>query len=101
MIALGRRHKLDIVADILRNATGGTQKTQLVYSSNINFNLLKKYQKILVEKGFIESTNGQIFTTTRGIQFLQKYEELMKEWENLSASGTEMKKERKIILTSK
>jgi predicted transcriptional regulator len=82
---LGRRHRLDIVADILRVADNGVQKTQLVYLTNINFTLLKRYQKILTEKGFIDSKNGQIFTTNEGRNFLSKYEELMMNWAMLSA----------------
>ena len=50
---VGRRHRLEIVTEILRNAKGGIQKTQLVYLTNINFTLLKKYQNLLVEKGLI------------------------------------------------
>lgn len=73
---------MEIVADILRNARGGIKKTQLVYLTNINFTLLKKYQSILVEKGLVESTNGQICSTEAGIEFLRKYEELMKIWVN-------------------
>jgi predicted transcriptional regulator len=78
VIYVGRRHRMEIVADILRNAKGGIQKTPLVYLTNINFTLLKKYQSILVEKGLVESTNGQICSTEAGIEFLRKYEELMK-----------------------
>jgi len=98
VIDVGRRHKLEIVADILRNAKGGIQKTQLVYITNINFTLLKKYQSILVEKGLIESTNGQICSTEAGIEFLRKYEELMKIWVNFKIQKPAMEIERKAVL---
>ncbi len=95
---MGRRHRMEIVADILRNATGGIQKTQLVYLTNINFTLLKKYQSILAEKGLIESTNGQIYSTEAGIEFLRKYEELMKIWVNFEIKKPATEIERKAVL---
>jgi predicted transcriptional regulator len=98
VIDVRRRHRMEIVADILRNATGGIQKTQLVYLTNINFTLLKKYQSILVEKGLIESTNGRMCTTEAGIEFLRKYEELMKIWTNFEIQRPAMEIERKVVL---
>jgi predicted transcriptional regulator len=98
VIDVGRRHKLEIVADILRNAKGGIQKTQLVYLTNINFTLLKKYQSILVERGLVESTNGQICSTEAGIEFLRKYEELMKIWVSFRVQKPATEIERKAVL---
>ena len=89
---------MEIVADILRNAKDGTQKTQLVYLTNINFTLLKKYQSILVERGLVEATDGQICTTEAGIEFLRKYEELMKMWIKLDIQKPAPKIERKAVL---
>ena len=89
---------MEIVADILRNARGGIKKTQLVYLTNINFTLLKKYQSILVEKGLVESTNGQICSTEAGIEFLRKYEELMKIWVNFEIQKPATEIERKAVL---
>jgi predicted transcriptional regulator len=95
---VGRRHRLEIVADILRKAKGGIQKTQLVYLTNINFTLLKKYQNILDEKRFIESTNGQICTTEAGIEFIRKYDELMSIWVRLEDRKTTLEPDRKAVL---
>ncbi len=36
--------------------------------------------KTLSEKGFINSSNGMFFTTMKGIEFLEKYDELMMLW---------------------
>ena len=95
---MGRRHRLEIVADILRKATGGIQKTQLVYHTNINFTLLKKYQGVLTEKGLIESANGQIYATEAGLEFLRKYEELMKIWVDFGNQEPETEIERRAVL---
>ena len=89
---------MEIVADILRNAKDGTQKTQLVYLTNINFTLLKKYQSILVERGLVEATDGQVCTTEAGIEFLRKYEELMKIWVEFEIQKPATEIERKAVL---
>ena len=96
---VGRRHRLEIVTEILRNAKGGIQKTQLVYLTNINFTLLKKYQNLLVEKGLIESTNGQIRTTEAGIEFISKYDKLMSIWVRLENRKPTNETHRKVVLT--
>lgn len=74
---MGRRHKLDIYADILRLATNGTRTTKLVYQANTNFTNIKRYLKTLREKELIEFNGGNPRTTEKGIGFLEKYEELM------------------------
>ena len=74
---MGRRHRLDIFADILRLAKNGTKVTRLVYQANLNFTIIKKYLQKLTEKGFVESFDGHICTTEKGSEFLKKYEELM------------------------
>lgn len=74
---MGRRHKLDIYADILRVATNGTRTTKLVYQANTNFTNIKRYLKTLREKELIEFNGGNPHTTEKGIWFLEKYEELM------------------------
>ena len=35
---------------------------------------------VLSERGFVIATNGRIYTTMKGIEFLEKYEELMMMW---------------------
>lgn len=77
-----RRHKFDIIAEILKHSTNGTKKTQLVYSSNINFNILNKYLKPLMARGFIELSGGLYHTTPAGFEFLYMYDALMKVWKN-------------------
>lgn len=74
---MGRRHKLDIYADILRLATNGTRTTKLVYQANTNFTNIKRYLETLSEKGLIEFNGGHPHTTEKGIGFLEKYEELI------------------------
>ena len=74
-----RRNNLDIYADILNAARGGAKKTHIVYKANLNFKIVKKYLKSLREKELIQNCdNGYYVTTPKGIQFLEKYEELIR-----------------------
>lgn len=75
-----RRSRFEIVADILDMAKEGTKKTRLVYETNLNFSMLGKYLKILSEKGLVFSEDGEILATVRGLELLEKYEELMMIW---------------------
>jgi predicted transcriptional regulator len=79
--AVGRRHKLDIMADLLRLSKDGSKKTRLVYLANINFNMLKKYVTLLKSKGFIYNSDDLIYTSREGFDFLRKYDELMMAWD--------------------
>ena len=78
---MGRRHKLDIMADLLRLSKNGSKKTRLVYLANINFNMLKKYVTLLESKGFIYNSDDLIFTSREGFDFLRQYDELMMAWD--------------------
>jgi len=74
---LRRRHRLDIFVEVLRLAEKGAKMTRLVYQTNSNFTVMRDYLQILVERGFIESIDGHIYTTDKGFEFIDKYEELM------------------------
>lgn len=78
---MGRRQKLDIMADILRLSKNGSRKTRLVYLANINFNMLKKYLTLLDSKGFIYNSDDMIYTSREGFDFLRQYDELMMAWD--------------------
>jgi predicted transcriptional regulator len=77
---MARRHKLDIMAEILRLSMVGTRKTRLVYLANLNFLMLNKYLKLLEEKGFVYIHSNRIYTTREGAEYLKQYEELMMAW---------------------
>jgi len=77
---MGRRHKIDIAADIIALAMNGVKKTSIVYMANLNFTIFGQYLKLLSEKGFVEVDNGLVYATDRGIDFLVKYKDLMDFW---------------------
>ena len=84
---MGRRHKLDIVAKILELARPGINRTGLVYQANINFTILKNYLEILEAKGFIEAYDKKLYSTVVGMEFLEKYWQLMEVW-NVTDNAT-------------
>lgn len=73
-----RRNNLDIYADLLNVARDGALKTQMVYKANLNFNIIKKYIKRLVEFGLLESENGRFYMTDKGAQYLDQYREFIR-----------------------
>ena len=70
---MARRGKMDILADILRAAEKGGNKTRIVYGANLNFTLFKEYLKTLMEKGLIEKNGKKYYTTDLGMDYLRTY----------------------------
>jgi len=87
--AVGRRHKLDIMTDLLRLSKNGSRKTRLVYLANINFNMLKKYVILLESKGFIYKSDNLIYTSREGFDFLRQYDELIMAWDLMDNNAKE------------
>jgi len=73
-----RRNDLDICADILTVARAGAKKTHIVYRANLNFKLVRKYLRRLIENGLLlPSSEKKLYTTTEeGIDFLEQYRKL-------------------------
>ena len=73
-----RRSNVDITAEILRIAKGGSRKTRIVYGANLNFKLLNDYLRRLKRAGLVKEDieeEGIIVTTDKGRKYLQHYEE--------------------------
>jgi predicted transcriptional regulator len=60
-------------------AKKGAKKTQIVYKANLNFKIVKKYLKRLLENGLLDSSErGKLFhTTDKGDTFLEQYREFV------------------------
>jgi predicted transcriptional regulator len=72
-----RRSKTDIAVDILRVAMNGAKKTQIVYEANLNFNITRKYLKMLNDKEFIRHEDGLFITTDKGKVFHEMAQKLI------------------------
>lgn len=70
-----RRNNLDICADILRIAgeNGGVRKTRIVYLANLNFKIVKKYLRDLIENGLLQHLGDFYFITDKGRTFIRRY----------------------------
>ena len=71
-----RRNNLDIIAEILRVAKDGANKTRIVYRANLNFKVLHEYLDELQEAGLIatdKERNGTLTTTEMGVEYLKHY----------------------------
>jgi predicted transcriptional regulator len=70
------------MADILEIAREGALKTQIMYKANLSFTQLSNYTALLLEKNLITPTvydgrEGYV-VTPQGLNFLQKYRELIR-----------------------
>ena len=77
-----RRTYLDHTAEILRLSKQGTRKTAMVYTANLNFYIIKKRLKELIELGLLQETfneeiSGKYYhTTPKGEEFLFHFNEM-------------------------
>jgi predicted transcriptional regulator len=69
------RDRHDIVIEILKKATGGKQKTELMRDVGLSFSQTKLYLGILMKKELLEVDDKRRFKTTKqGRVFLEKCE---------------------------
>jgi len=76
-----RRHRLEVIACILREALNGATKTRLVYRANLNFKILSRYLDFLISKGLVEQKHvGMVNyyqTTGKGRLWLALYRRML------------------------
>jgi len=77
---MGRRHKLDVIFEVLSLAQDGVKRTRLVYLTNINFSMLGRYLNVLFRMGLIVDKGKMLVTTPRGVRFVEKYDEFRSKW---------------------
>ena len=78
----GKRDKFHIIACVLETCTGGARKTKIMYKANLNFIQLGHYIAIttkyaLLAKQIDDEGNAILTVTPRGLDFLQKYDEIL------------------------
>ena len=67
------RDRHDITFEILRKATAGKKKTELMGEVGLSSTQAKNYLSILAEKGLLEMNEKRLFRTTgKGLEFLEK-----------------------------
>jgi predicted transcriptional regulator len=70
------RDRHDITFEILRKATVGKKKTELMREVGLSYAQSKKYLNALIEKKLLEVNGKHLFrTTSKGLEFLEKCEQ--------------------------
>ncbi len=64
---------MDIIADILKVASNGANKTKIMYIANLSYELLQKYLEETIDIGFMCFNGSGYEVTDRGRLFLEKY----------------------------
>jgi predicted transcriptional regulator len=67
---------VDIIADILSNAEGGKNITDIMYNTRLSYAHMKTYLKMLTENGLLaQETSGKkaYRTTEQGAEYLELY----------------------------
>lgn len=79
-LELQHRSRIDIIANILKEAIDGAKKTQIMYRCNLSFRQLQTYLSLLIEKKLLraiyakENTKIEFFEITgKGRAFLKTY----------------------------
>jgi len=80
-LELQHRSRIDIIANILKEAIDGAKKTQIMYKCNLSFKQLQIYLNFLIEKNFLKTvrvkgsnSSMEFFEITRkGRDFLKAY----------------------------
>jgi len=68
------RESLDIVADVLRAASGGAGITRIMYTANLSYKLVERYLKLTLSLDFLNLAGLTYVVTGEGQRFLIKYE---------------------------
>jgi predicted transcriptional regulator len=69
------RDRHDITFEILRKATAGKKKTELMRDVGLSYTQSKNYLSALVEKELLAIDEKRLFkTTSKGLEFLEKCE---------------------------
>jgi len=93
------RSSLEIVRDMLSVATERSRKTRILFDAHLNYRLLEKYLKILLENGLLKTVDDSYYLITwQGENFLQNYAEYL---EMCKKIGEEIKDARKEKLALK
>lgn len=82
-LELRHRGRIDIIANILKEAIDGAKKTQIMYRCNLSFRQLQIYLNLLIEKNFLQVVHAkgsgsiEFFEITgKGTAFLKAYKNI-------------------------
>ena len=93
------RGRLDIIADILRVASGNAKKTQIMYQANLSYKVLTKYITEVSEASLIdfEYERQCYMLTAKGREFLEAYKEYSRGNRRIEKRLNEINGKKKIL----
>ena len=97
---MGRyRHRIEIVAEILRTVTNGARKTRIMYQCNLSYKLLGQYLRDLLRADLMcaEGTCSGYVITEKGRRFLERFESYVESFELLSQQSEQVDRERESL----
>jgi len=94
------RSKLDIIADMLRVASRGAKKTQIMYQANLSYNLLTKYLKEVVKADLVrfEHAENCYVLTSKGVEFLERYKVYSRRNKHVEKQFNDLHNKRKALI---
>lgn len=70
------RDRHEITMEILKLATSGKKKTEIIRDAGLSYLQSKQYLDVLLRKGLLEIDEKHVFRTTeKGLEFLEKCRE--------------------------
>jgi predicted transcriptional regulator len=73
-----RRDRSDVYHDLLETAIKPCRKTRLVYGSNLNFEIIKRYIIELTQAEMLEQEGDFYKTTEKGCKYIDSHKALIK-----------------------
>jgi len=71
-----KRNRFETMHTILKLCIKGLKKTHIMYRANLSHQQLEKYLAILLERNLLAIEEDNYVTTTRGLVFIEKFNEL-------------------------
>ena len=68
------RDTIDIVADVLKVASVGSKKTNIMYKANLSYSQLCRYLELTINTGLVQNGSSFYEVTEKGEVFLKFYD---------------------------
>lgn len=94
------RHRLDIIADMLRVVNeGAAKKTQIMYQANLSYRLLTKYLAEVMKACLVRLQQKErcYVITSKGIEFLEKYKKFSRRNKHVEKGLDDLHDKRKVL----
>jgi predicted transcriptional regulator len=75
---MGKRDRIEIIAEILGLCSKPKTKTHVMYGTNLSWKMLQHYLSELQSRGLLEvhDESTRYITSQRGLEFLEKWREI-------------------------